>query len=56
MMVLIHHVDTYLDRLTPHVNSIAIVSSSMNDSMNSVFILICYVMVLVVVPSYHVVH
>ena len=51
MMVLIHHETIYLDRLTPHVNSIAIVSNSMNDSMNSVFILVYYVMVLIVVPS-----
>ena len=28
----------YLVRLTPHVNSIAIVSSSMNERMNRVFI------------------
>jgi len=30
--------------LTPHVNSIAIVNSSMNASMNSVFILGSYMM------------
>jgi hypothetical protein len=40
MMVLVHHETIYLDRLTPHVYSIAIVSSSMNDSMNRVFIVI----------------
>ena len=40
MMVLVHHETIYLDRLTPHVNSIAIVSSSMNVMMNSVFIYI----------------
>ena len=38
MMVLIHRVTIYLDRLTPHVYSIVIVSSSMNDRMNRVFI------------------
>jgi len=54
-MVLIHHVDTYLDRLTPHVISIVIVSSSMNARMNRVFILVYFWMGLVVVPSYHVV-
>ena len=40
MMVLVHHETIYLDRLTPHVNSIAIVSSSMKERMNSVFIYI----------------
>ena len=40
MMVLIHHVSIYLDRLTPHVYSIAIVNSSMNDRMNRVFIVV----------------
>ena len=52
MLVLIHHETIYLDRLTPHVNSIAIVSSSMNARMNSVFILVYVWMGLVVVPSY----
>ena len=38
-MVLIHRVSIYRVRLTPHVNSIAIVSNSMNASMNRVFML-----------------
>ena len=37
VLVVVHHETIYLDRLTPHVNSIAIVSSSMNDRMNRVF-------------------
>ena len=40
MMVLVHHVPIYLDCLTPHVYSIAIVSSSMNDRMNRVFMVV----------------
>ena len=40
MMVLVHHESIYRVRLTPHVNSIAIVNSSMNDRMNRVFIVV----------------